>query len=836
MPYYQNPVQQVLEILETDTQGLSKSEVVKRQKLHGRNVIRIKGTPFWKKLVEPFVDVFTLVLAVAAGISFWQKEVLDGSIILVIIAISAIIFYVQRFSTERVLRNLNKQTVDKIAVVRQGKVLRLPSTELVPGDIVKVSEGEKIPADIRLIEVKSLKSDESILTGESLPVEKSVEEIDDDKQIYDQTNMLFSGAFVVSGYGLGVVTATGNHTEFGNIASLSHQTEAKSPVQIKIDKLISKIVVIIGALAIVTFGLSLFRGIELFESLRFVIALSVSAIPEGLPVAISVILVLGMRRMATKKALVNQMRAIETLGVITTIATDKTGTLTKNQLSVIETWTLSKSSQIDKSIALSINNKSDLADPLDKALMAYSRKNKLVSDKHTSAHELPFDQSYAMSASVWHDGDKFKTYIKGAPESILKYSNLTKSEVHIAEQALEDLAQKGYRIIAFASTVSKAPTEMFDQLTKQKFTFEGLVAVADTMRLEAAHAIKTALSAGVSVRMITGDHVETAFQIGRQLKMVAKRDEVFDCRNLDKLTDAELLPIVDRTKIFARVIPEQKFRLLTLLKKRNITAMTGDGVNDVPALANAHIGVSMGSGSHIAKDASDMILLDDNFKTIVDAMREGRVIIANIKRILYYLLSTNAGEVLVMIGALLIGTKLPLEPVQILWVNLVTDTSMVIPLGLEPAESDVMKQKPQKPNAPILSRVMIIRTILTALTVAAVTLLTYIWFATENSHQYAQTLAFTALVVTQWGHAFSARSSYDSIFTRLKVMNKSFYVGLLISAGLQALVLFGFLGSFLHITPVDGWHLALVAIVSLIAPIIVGEAHKAYIRRKSPVK
>ena len=331
--------------------------------------------------------------------------------------------------------------------------------------------------------------------------------------------------------------------------------------------------------------------------------------------------------------------------------------------------------------------------------------------------------------------------------------------------------------------------------------------------------------------MITGDHFETAYQIGRKLEMVETRDEVFDCRAMTAMTDEELEPIVERTKVFSRVIPEQKYRLLTILKKHNITAMTGDGVNDVPALSNAHIGVAMGSGSQIAKDAGGIILLDDNFKTIIDAMREGRIIIANIRRMLFYLLSTNAGELITMIGALAAGIKMPLEPVQILWVNLVTDTSMVIPLGLEPGEKHTMKRKPKNPDAPILSRMLIQRMIIVATTMAALTLGIYLYFEHYYTHQYAQTAAFLTLVVAQWANAFNARSSYDSIFTRLKVMNRSFYVGLAASITLQLLAFFGPLGQLLHLAPMDLWHVALLSVIGFVIPIATCELHKWYHRR-----
>lgn len=833
MRFYQLSPERAYDQLKTNPQGLTRQEAVTRLKKYGPNQVRVPSTPLWRKLLEPLTDVFTIVLLTAAAISFWHGANLDGTIILIIIAISAIILYIQRFSTERVLKNLNRQTIDQINVIRGNQTIKVDSTDLVPGDIVLVTEGEKIPADIRLTISRSLRIDESVLTGESQPVRKNIATLTGEKRVYERANLLFSGSFVVSGSGQGIVVTTGNNTEFGNIASLSDRAESKSPVQKKIDKLVSQLIAATGAVSLVILGLSLLRGMELFESLRFVIALAISAIPEGLPIAISVILVLGMRRMAAKKALVQQMRAIETLGVITTIATDKTGTLTENKLRVQEVWQPTKTGKLKTSIDRFFNRSGNLSDPLDQALMDYARKDYRLDEKHAPAHELPFDQDFAMSATVWHSGEKLLAYVKGAPESILKYSKASASQKSAAQKALDRLTAKGYRVLATASgEVSKVPKD-FKQLVSSDLKFTGLIAVADSLRPEAKNAIKSAIGAGVTVRMITGDHPETAFQIGKNLGMVKRRNEVLDCGDLDKLSDSELEKVIDQTKVFARVIPEQKYRLLSILKKHNITAMTGDGVNDVPALTNAHVGLAMGSGSHIARDAGGIILLDDNFKTVIDAMREGRVIISNIRRMLFYLLATNTGEVLTMMGALIIGTRLPLEPVQILWVNLITDTSMVIPLGLEPGEKDVMKKKPLKLSAPILNRQMIIRIILAAISIAAVTLVTYLVFSSSHGHAYAQTLAFAALVVSQWGNAFSARSDSESIFSRLRVMNRSFYVGLAISLILQLLVFFGPLGGLLHIAKVSGIDLLIVSIVAFLAPIIVCEIHKITTRRAS---
>lgn len=832
MHFYELSPEQVLRQIKSRLEGLTGREANERLRTYGRNSVKVNSVPLWKKIIEPFMDIFVLVLVVAAIISVWHGDTLDAIIILTIIAVSAIIFYVQRFSTDRVLRNLSKHTIQKVTVTRSGDAITIDSSLLVPGDIVSLTEGDRIPADMRILMSANLRVDESQLTGESLPISKQPEALEGAKELYEQDNMLFQGSFIVSGSTTGVVVTTGNNTEFGNLASLSTNKEPESPIQKKINTLITKIIVVVAAASVVAFGLALLRGMDLLESIRFVMALTVSAVPESLPIAISVVLVLGMRRMAKKKALVRQMRAIETIGVITTIATDKTGTLTKNKLTVQEIWSPRKDTdRVLDILAHSVNHtKTKSFDPLDIAFSEHARRTKHIT-KGSPVSELPFEQTTAMSATLWHYGTTYRLYIKGSPEQIIKHSKLEKTAAKEAQEALGELAAKGYRVIGLASFEATSPITDLSALSSQKLDFVGFVAVADILRPEAKRAIITAQHAGVTVRMITGDHFETAYQIGKQLGMVTDRSEVFDCRAMPQLSDAELETIVEKTKVFSRVIPEQKYRLLTILKRHNITAMTGDGVNDVPALTNAHIGIAMGSGSHIAKDAGDIILLDDNFKTIIDAMKEGRTIIANIRRMLFYLLSTNAGELLTILGALILGIKAPLAPVQILWINLVTDTSMVIPLGLEPPEKHIIKQPPQKMDAPILSKTMIFRMILVALTMTALALIVYVTFK-PFGHAYAQTLVFLTLVVSQWANAFNARSDNDPLFARLRVMNRSFYVGICISITAQLIALLSPLGEALHLVSVNPEHMLVVSVLGFIIPLIVCEFHKLYCRKK----
>jgi Ca2+-transporting ATPase len=832
MLYYQKSAKQTLEDLKSSKRGLSTIDADTRLKIHGRNLVSVRGEPLWRKLAEPFANVFMLVLFIAAAISLFHGDILDASIIGVIMATSATIYYVQRFSTERILRALKKHDPQTVEVQRDNKSVRLDAELLVPGDIISLAEGERIPADCRILDADSLRVDESQLTGESEPISKQTDVLKGSKEVYERSNMLFQGSFLVSGTVLAVITSTGNQTEFGQLAALTQNATEPSPVQKKIDKLLSQIIAVVAAMAVGAFILSQLRGMELAESFRFIIALSVSAVPESLPVAISVVLVLGMRRMAAKKALVRTMRAIETIGTITTIATDKTGTLTKNKLTVLTAWTPA-SAPIPDIMAGTVNQRDGkLYDPLDGAFLTYAQEHGTEIPKYRPAEVFPFDQAMAMSGNLWHKGSDYTLTIKGAPEHILASSNLTESERETAGIELQKLTAKGYRVIAIAHLDTKKPLTSLNALKNTpKLEFDGFVAVADVLRPEAKKAIETAINAGVTVRMITGDHFETAFHIGKQLGMVSRRDQVFDSRRMHVMSDEELEKIIGEIRVFSRVIPEHKYRILSLLKKNNITAMTGDGVNDVPALTNAHVGVAMGSGAHIAKDAGDIILTDDNFKGIVDAMREGRTIFANIRRMLYYLLATNTGEVLTMIGALIIGLPVPLLPVQILWINLVTDTSMVIPLGLEPGEKTNMTTKPLPANAPILSKYLISRMVIIALAMAGLTISLYAAYSAQYGHEYGRTIAFSSLVVMQWASAFCARSEYQSLFKRLGVFNGKFYIGLAVGLILQTLVLFGPFGPLLHITPVAIGDLAITAAIAFAVPIILVEIHKWFGRR-----
>jgi Ca2+-transporting ATPase len=825
--FSEKSVRAVLEELDTSEHGLSKIESDERFYHYGPNAIHVTQTPLWKRILEPLINVFMVVLFIAAIISFYHGDIVDAIIILAIIGVSAGIHYIQRYSTGRILRSLKKHTNQHVSTYRNNKLIEIDSTQLVIGDVFVLHEGEKIPADARIINAKSVRVDESMLTGESQPVQKQSDALIGKKQLYEQSNILFQGAFVISGEVTAVVIKTGNQTEFGQLAALSQDQEMSSPVQKKIDKLVTQIIVLVGAMSVVAFGLALLRNMELTESIKFVLALAVSAAPESLPVAISVVLVVAMRRMSARKALVRNMSAIESIGSITTIATDKTGTLTKNQLSVQETWQLPDSTlSIDSYIARSITHTNEQSnDPLDTAFLQHAKAANVSLKQSTLS--FPFDQTVMMSGNMWSTGASTSLVLKGAPEKILHKSDLTTNEHEQAIKALHKLTAQGYRVIALASTSLSKPITTLSELPKANdLEFVGFVAVADVLRPEAKRAITAAQRAGVTVRMITGDHAETAYHIARQLGMASAREQVFDASHMSAMSDEELDHAIKNVRVFARVIPEHKFRILALLKKHHITAMTGDGVNDVPALANANVGIAMGSGSDIAKEAGDIVLLDDNFKSIIDAMAEGRVVVANIRRMLYYLLTTSAAGVLTMLGALIVGMPVPLLPVQILWINLVTDSVLVIPLGLEKGEKDVMKHPPKRPRSPILTKQMIIRMVIVAAVMAAVTLAIYSAYLQSMGESYARTIAFCALVVMQWSNAINARSDMESAVSRLRVWSTPFALGLTIAVVLQLLAIFGPLQSLLHLSTVYLGDLAIVCFVAFIIPLVVVELHK----------
>ncbi len=808
--------------------GLSQHEVEVRRKKYGRNVLEIKGTPLWQKILEPFMDLFMVILIVALILSIIQQSWTEVIIIALDIVLDAVTFYIQRFSTERILRNLSVKTVHKIIALRSGEKVKLDASELVPGDIVFLNEGDRIPADGRIFSESGLLTNESMLTGESESIAKDAKAISGNKKIYEQRNMVFSGSFVITGSAKMIVTATGNDTEYGQIASLASETNIASPIQEKINKLVIKIAATVLILAAIIFAIQLINGIEFMTATKFTLAMIVSAIPEDLPIVTAIILALGARRLAKKNTLIKELRAIQSIGIVTTIASDKTGTLTKNHLGVQEIWSL-KNGEILPQVAQSALVASESSDPLDTAIWDYVKTHRPHLSDIKPVKTYAFDQDIKMSGNLFEcRGGKLKLIVKGAPENILAHClKISDADREKTEATILELSRNGYKVIAIAEANLAHEINELNRIDKKdNFTLLGLIGVADVIREEAKAAIKQANTAGVCVKMVTGDHAETAFAIGKKLGLVKDFSEVLDCSKLGSITDEDLTAKIKNIAIFARVTPEDKYRILKIIKTNEVVAMTGDGVNDVPALTNAHIGIAMGDAPSIVQDAGDIVLLDNNFATIIDAMKEGRVVLANIRRMLIYLLATNAGEVFIMLGALLIGKVQILLPIQILWINMVTDSLMVIPLGLEPPEKHFMDQKPEPKDAPILSKILLERMLIISLTMVLITLGVYFSSMKFLTHDESTTLAFIALVAMQWASAFNVRGTYESALKRLKVKNKLFFIALFVAILLQSVVLFTPLGRYIGVVPVPPLALIFVVLCSIILPITVVELHK----------
>lgn len=838
--FYNQTTKEVLGQFKADSEnGLSEKEVLRRQATEGKNTLKMAETPWWKRALEPFLDIFMVILVIAMILSLLQRNWIEAITILAIIALDAVIFYVQQFSTERILRSLKQSTVHSVTVLREGREQAVEATELVPGDIVILHEGDRVPADGRIINESGLLTNESMLTGESEAIAKDAKAISGPRKVYEQRNMVFSGSFVITGSGRFVVTATGNRTEYGRIASLASSLGEKSPIKQKMDKLVGQIAIVVIILAVIVLIIQLIDQIPLLEALEFTLAMAVSAVPEGLPIAISIILALCAARMAKKQALIRELRAIESIGIVTTITSDKTGTLTENRLQLKEIWSPDLSAKEMRErlscaalgIAMMVEENRDATaiDPLDTCITDYMAENNYKACALMPIRSYAFDQSIKMSGNLFRlENGKMLLQVKGAPEVILSRTKLNSKELAKADDKLGELAGKGYKVVALAHTEISREINELQRLDKNDIlVFDGLVAVADSLRKGVATAIKQTARMGVKTKMVTGDHAGTAFAIGREAGLAEDFSQVLDCSNLSNINDNDLADAVRDTTIFARVTPEDKYRILSAIKQTEICAMTGDGVNDVPALVGAHVGIAMGDAPSIVQDAGDIVLLDNNFKNITEAIKESRTVLANIRRMLGYLLATNAGEVLTTLGALIISGGQLLTPIQILWINLVTDSLMVIPVGLEPPEQQVLRQKPESKDAPILPLKMVGKMVIVALTMAAGTLATYyIAKAVLNSAEQANTLAFTALVAMQWASAFSVRGTYESAWQRLKVPHKSFYLAMLAAVILQVLALFGPLARIVNVVSVPFAAIILVVILSFFVPLGIFELYK----------
>ncbi len=815
--------------------GISQTEATKRLKIHGRNELSVQKTSLWKRLLEPFTSYFVIVIIFAAILSMLKQEWFEAIIISIIVVVNALIYYFQQISASRAVKALMSQDRQKVSVLRPGAKDDLTYIEeLVPGDVVRVHEGMKIPADGRVILANHIQIDESMLTGESLPVHKHAAAISSTKQIYDQENMLFKGTYVHGGSGLMVITDTGNNTQLGAINTMAAEADTgKTPIQRKIDDLTKKLLIGIGIVTVAVFSLALYRGLEFADALKFTIALAVSAVPEGLPVAMTLVLLISARRMATQKALVRKISAMETMGAITMIATDKTGTITKNKLTVADSYSAHTDMRIfHEAMLASLNGEAGRSeDPLDQILYGTIKHAKLPKG-FKKIKEFPFNQQLRLSGMVWKSdkGDHW-LYVKGAPEQVMFHaSKETKETMAAAKAALEKFTTKGYRTIGFAMKKLPSAPDKLDHKTLTHMTFNGFVGLSDQLRPKVKQSIAEARAAGIKVVMLTGDHVQTAGYIASQVGIAGKSSEISDSSLLDTKDTDKIRKALEEVTVFGRVLPKHKYALLKAVKNHEITAMTGDGVNDIPALVEADAGLAMGSGTDAAKDASDIVLTNSNFHTIVNAVRAGRTVLANIRKMVVYLLATSGGEVLTMLTALILGIPLPITAVMVLWVNLVTDGISVIPLGLSPAESHHMQQPPRHPNAPLLDKVMLSRAIILAVSLASTTLLLF-KLNLDKGEAYAQTVAFLGLITVQWANALNMNFEFKSWVWNFIRPNYKLLLAISASIVINIIVFTTPIRRFFGLEILESSDALLAIFFPSVVALVVSDTHKIFIDR-----
>ncbi len=836
--------------------GLTATEAGERLVKYGANELRGKKKPsLFKVFLRQFLSPLIYVLLAAGIISLvsqfitGEEHFIDVIVIFGVIILNAVIGTFQESQAEKAMEALLEMAAPKAKVRRNGKIETIPGREIVPGDIILFEAGDKAPADVRLLESVNLKVNESALTGESVPVEKQIVPVPEDAIITERVNMLFMSTTITSGRATGVAVLTGMETEIGKIATgLDEVKQEDTPLQRNIKKLSQYLVFVFLGVSALLVAVGLIQGLGLFDLFMLAIAAAVASIPEGLPAVVTVVLAIGMRTMARRNAIIRKLIAVETLGSATVICTDKTGTLTLNQMTVRRLFSdgkfieitgegyepkgefkqddqsinLQKDSQItlllragalcnDASLTESNGKHGIFGDPTEGALVVAAAKAGMhkaeLQEKYPRKDELPFasEKQYMVTlhymATLHSEAGHSTAFIKGSPEKILSYSRsilknghavpITEADRTRISGAAMDMGKDALRVIAMAyREFSEEPERLTDENVQENLTFIGLAGMSDPPRQEAREAIALCKQAGIRVKMITGDNKITAESIARQIDLPPGK--AITGAELQKMSDEELAAEIENISVFARIEPLHKLRIVNALKANGeIVAMTGDGVNDAPALKAADIGVAMGiTGTDVAKEASDMVLADDNFASVVSAVDEGRAIFTRLRNVLFYTLNTNLSELVTLILALIFVGKSPLLAVQILWVNLVTDTAGDIPLGMEPKFGDELKQPPRGPGVGLIYPGLMIRIMVMALMIGLGTFLIFRWAETRMSVEEARTLAFCAIVAFEWLMAFSARSDEHTIFKLGVFRNRALVISIGIAALLQMAVVY----------------------------------------------
>ncbi len=883
---YQGSREELLEKIKSNPKtGLSSSEAQARLEKYGPNKIESSNKKsMLEKIKEQILDPMVILLIVASIISAFTGDKIEAIIIIAIVIINAIMSIYQEGQAEDSVAALQKMSSPEATVVRDGKRGKVKAEDLVPGDIVILETGDIIPADIRLLDSRNLQIDESSLTGESVAVEKDAQAVyDTEVGIGDRSNSAFSSSIVTYGHGEGVITATGHDTEIGHIAtSLDSVEDKETPLQRQLKELSKKLAILVIIVCILVFVVGYFRSnMTWLENFMVAVSLAVAAIPEGLTAVVTIVLSIGMNRMVERKAIVKNLVSVETLGSTTAICSDKTGTLTQNEMTITKVFTDFKEFDVAGSgytpegditlegetiadhdqikllmTVASLSNDANLiernglyeitGDPTEGAMLTLAEKWGIVQEDLNEAHpridEIPFDSDRKMMTTFHEMDGTYYAMTKGAPDIMINNSSkiivdgkLEDFTEDMKRQVLEEntkLAKQALRVMAYAFKPYETleGEELTTENIEREMVFVGLTGMIDPPRPEAKAAVAECHASGIDVIMITGDYFETALAIAKELGIAEHKDQAMQGSDLNNKSEEEIREIVKTKRIFARVSPQNKVQLVNALQANgNIVAMTGDGVNDAPAIKNADIGISMGiTGTDVAKDTADMILVDDNFATIVNAVEEGRVIFSNIKKFVSFLLSCNIAEVAIVFLSILFGLPSPLTPIQLLWLNLVTDAFPALALGVEPAEADIMERPPRDPIESILSgetgKNVILQSIAITISVLAAYIigLNYIF---PNNIEGAHTMVFATLITSELLRAFSVRSEKFTLKELGWFSNKNLLKANLLSFALLLLVMYVPPLRRLFELQFISWEWLIIIPLSFL-PLIIGEIRK----------
>lgn len=834
MQFYNKNIEDIFDELNTSESGLSSKEADIRILKYGKNELEEKKKKSWLfKFLEQFNDLMIIILLIVAvfltfyGL-FFSHEYTDAIVIFAVVLINSIMSFIQEEKAEVTLNDLKKYSVSKCKVKRDGVIHIIDSSLIVPGDIVIYEAGDKVTSDARIINESNLSVDESALTGESLPVSKNTQTLDGKKIIQDRTNMLFCGSVITNGKATAVVVSTGMLSEIGLIAvSLNTPYTVQSPLETKIKELSKKITILIFIIILFIFIYGLINGYKILEILMLCVSLSVAAIPEGLPAVITITLSNGAAALFRKNTVVKQIGAVETLGAVDVICSDKTGTITENKMKVLKTNLVDEN--MFELISVLCNDAvigdEEIGDPTEISLLNYIGKTKIkeINDEYQRLIDAPFDSSRKMMSTFVSNDKKSYVLVKGSLENLLKNCNLSDKEKEEILKKEKEMSDESLRVIGFAYKEVKKEISTSKELldNENNLTYVGICGMIDPPRKTVASSVLKCKKAGIRPIMITGDSLNTAVSIAKSVGIIETSNEGVLGSELDNYSDEELKNVITKYSVYARVTPEHKRRIVTVFQSMGkVVSMTGDGVNDAPAIKDAHVGIGMGiTGTEVTKNVADVILLDDSFSTIVDAVEEGRRIYANIRNNIVYSLSSNFAEIFVVLISMIFGYNI-LLPIHILFIDLITDSIPSICLSYEKAEKDIMNQKPRGLNKPMFTKFLLGEIIISAIIETAFVLVTYFIGLKYFSNDVASTLALLSLVMQEIIYAFSCRNLKKYAFKEGIFSNKAFNIGISILLIIEALVFLTPIGNIINIVVVDIKTILLVVLFNLFAFII----------------